>query len=267
MTTQSISELFDLSGKGAVVTGGAMGIGQAIAFRLSEAGAGVMVADIDLEAAEKTAAEIQSRGGEANAIIADAGSSADAKKVMEGAVEAFGSLDILVNNAGIFPLLEVMRVDEALWDRVIDVNLKGTFMYAQAAAARMIEAGKGGKIVNLASVDGLHPNGNATPYNASKGGVVMLTKALALELAPHKILVNAVAPGQIKTPGTKTWGAKAVADGLTIEQLSKSFIGRIPLERTGEPDDIAKVVLFAASAAADYMTGTLLLVDGGYLLS
>jgi 2-deoxy-D-gluconate 3-dehydrogenase len=267
MTTQPIAELFDMSGKGAVVTGGAMGIGQAIAFRLAEAGAGVMIADIDTEGAEKTAAEIISRGGKAQAIQADASSGADAKKVMQATVEAFGSLDILVNNAGIFPLLEVMRIEEELWNKVIDVNLKGTFLYAQAAAARMIEAGTGGKIVNLASVDGLHPNGNATAYNASKGGVVMLTKALALELAPHNIIVNAVAPGQIVTPGTKTWGAKAVADGLTIEQLSKSFKDRIPLGRTGEPDDIARVVLFAASAASDYMTGTLLLVDGGYLLS
>lgn len=267
MTTQTIAELFNLTGKVAVVTGGAMGIGQAIAFRLAEAGAGVMIADIDLEGADKTVAEIMSRGGNAKAIHADAGSGVDAKKVMTSTMEAFGGLDILVNNAGIFPLLDVMRVEEALWDKVIDVNLKGTFLYAQAAAARMIESGKGGKIVNLASVDGLHPNGNATPYNASKGGVVMLTKALALELAPHGIIVNAVAPGQIKTPGTKTWGVKAVENGLTIEQLSKSFKDRIPLGRTGEPDDIARVVLFAASAAADYMTGTLLLVDGGYLLS
>jgi len=267
MALQSITELFDLSGKAAVVTGGAMGIGQAICFRLAEAGACVMIADIDLAAADKTAKEIISRGGQARTIQADAGSGDDARKVAQAVVDAFGSLDILVNNAGIFPLLEVMRVEEALWDRVINVNLKGTFLYSQAAAARMIEAGKGGKIVNLASIDGLHPNGNATPYNASKGGVIMLTKALALELAPHKIRVNAVAPGQIKTPGTNTWGAKALEDGLTIEQLSKSFKGRIPLERLGEPDDIAKVVLFSASAAADYMTGSLLLVDGGYLLS
>jgi 2-deoxy-D-gluconate 3-dehydrogenase len=267
METKSIAELFDLSGKGAVVTGGAMGIGRASAFRLAEAGAGVMIADIDLEAADKTAGEIISQGGKAQTIQADASSGADAKKVMQATVEAFGNLDILVNNAGIFPLLEVMRVDEELWDRVIGINLKGTFLYAQAAAAQMIESGNGGKIVNLASIDGLHPNGNASHYNASKGGVIMLTKALALELAPHGILVNSVAPGSIKTPGTKNWGAKAVENGLTIEQLSKSIKGRIPLGRTGEPDDIARVILFAASPAADYMTGSLLLVDGGYLLT
>jgi len=265
--TQSIAELFDLSGKSAIVTGGGMGIGQAISFRLAEAGAGMTIADLDIDAANSTVAEIKSRGGNAQAICADASKKTDAQKVVQASVDAFGSLDILVNNAGIYPLLPVMRVEEKLWNKVLDVNLKGTFMYAQAAAAQMIDTGRGGKIINLASVDGFHPNGNATPYNASKGGVIMLTKALALELAPHKILVNAVAPGSIKTPGTVSWGAAAIADGLTVEQLGKSFQGRIPLGRTGIPDDIAKVVLFLASAAADYMTGDTILVDGGYLLS
>jgi len=267
MTTPSIAELFNLSGKSAIVTGGAMGIGKAISLRLSEAGAAVTIADLDLDTANATVDEVKSNGGKAQAVQADASKGDDAKKVIQSTMEAFGSVDILVNNAGIYPLLPVMRVEEQLWDKVIDINLKGSFLYAQAAAKAMIDAGKGGKIINLASVDGLHPNGNATPYNASKGGVIMLTKALALELAPHKILVNAVAPGSIMTPGTKAVGAAAIANGLTIEQLGKSFAGRIPLERMGEPDDIAKAVLFLASAAADYMTGDVLLVDGGYLLS
>lgn len=267
MAAQSIAELFDLSGKGAIVTGGGMGIGQAIALRLAEAGAGVMIADIDIDIANQTVEEIKSRGGKAEAIQADASRSSDANKVVQATVDAFGSLDILVNNAGIYPLLPVMRVEEELWDRVIDINLKGSFLYAQAAAAEMIKAGHGGKIINLASVDGLHPNGNATHYNASKGGVIMLTKALALELAPHKILVSAVAPGNITTPGTKSTGEAAIAAGLTLEQIGKSFYGRIPLGHSGEPDDIAKVVLFLSSAAADYITGETILVDGGYLLS
>ena len=267
MTTPSIAELFDLSGKGAIVTGGGMGIGQAICYRLSEAGAAVMVADLNMDAANQTVDEIKNRGGKAQAIEANAASAADAKKVVAATNEAFGSIDILVNNAGIYPLLPVMRVEEALFDKVISVNLKGSFLFAQTTAEAMINAGKGGKIINLASVDGLHPNGNATPYNASKGGVIMLTKALALELAPHKILVNAVAPGSIMTPGTKNVAASALEAGLTIEQLSKSFTGRIPLERAGQPDDIARAVLFLASAAADYTTGDILLVDGGYLLS
>lgn len=263
----SIKELLDLSGKGAAVTGGAMGIGQAIVFRLAEAGAAVTIADVNLEAAEKTAQEVKSRGGKAQAIRVDVRSAADARRMCEATVEAFGNIQILVNNAGIYPLLPVMRVDEALWDRVIDINLKGSFLCAQAAAEQMIKAGRGGKIINLASVDGFHPNGNATHYNASKGGVIMLTKALALELAPHKILVNAVAPGSIRTPGTEMVGKEALAAGLTLEQLGKSFMGRIPLGRMGEPDDIARAVLFLASGLADYMTGDIVLVDGGYLLS
>ncbi len=265
--TESIAELFDLSGKGAIVTGGGMGIGQAICYRLSEAGASVMVVDINVDAANETVREVTSRGGKAQAIQADASSSADARKVVDATVSAFGGVDIMVNNAGIYPLLPVMSVEESLFDKVISVNLKGSFVYAQTAAAQMIEAGKGGKIINLASVDAFHPNGNATPYNASKGGVVMLTKALALELAPHKILVNAVAPGNIRTPGTKATAEEAIEKGVSLEALGKSFIGRIPLERSGKPDDIAKAVLFLASKAADYITGDIILVDGGYLLS
>ena len=157
MTKQTIAELFDLSGKGAVVTGGAMGIGQGIAFRLAEAGAGVMIADINLEAANQTVQEIKSRGGKAQAVYADVRSAADAKKVAKAMVEAFGSLDILVNNAGIYPLVPLLQVTEELWDRVLDVNLKGGFLYAQASAEEMIKAGHGGRIINIASIDALKP--------------------------------------------------------------------------------------------------------------
>ena len=264
---QTIAELFDLSGKGAVVTGGAMGIGQAIAFRLAEAGASVMIADIDLEAANQTVEQIKATGSKAQAIRADARSAADAKKVAQATVEAFGSLDILVNNAGIYPLLPFMEVGEELWDRVLSVNLKGPFFYSQAAAEQMIKAGRGGKIINIASIDGLHPNGDAAHYNASKGGVIMLTKALALELAPQQILVNAVAPGGIVTPGSKATTTTLAARGIDLVEVGKKIKARTPLGHAGRPDDIAKVVLFAASAAADYMTGSLLLVDGGFLLS
>ena len=261
---QTIAQLLDLKGKSAIVTGGAMGIGQAIVSRLAEAGASVMVADIDLETASKTAEQITARGGKAQAIIADARSATDARKVAQATVDAFGSLDILVNNAGIYPLSPFQDTTEELWNRTMDVNLKGTFLYSQAAAEQMVKSGRGGKIVNIASIDGLHPMGNVAHYNASKGGVIMLTKALALELAPHKILVNAVAPGSIVTPGTK---ATKFPKGVDPAELGKRFQGRIPLGRQGRPDDIAKVVLFLASGGADYMTGALLLVDGGYLLS
>jgi len=268
MTKPTIAELFDLSGKGAVVTGGAMGIGQGIAFRLAEAGAGVMIADINLEAANQTVEEIKSGGGKAQAVYGDVGSTADAKKVAKATVAAFGSLDILVNNAGIYPLVPLMQVTEELWDKVLGINLKGSFVYAQAAAEEMIKAGHGGKIINIASIDAMKPQEMGVHYNASKGGVVMLTKALALELAPHKILVNTVAPGGITTPGVDIANkAFSQATGIEPEVLMQGFVQRIPLQHRGEPDDIAKVVLFLASTAADYMTGSLLLVDGGYLLS
>lgn len=268
MEVRTIAQLFDLSGKGAVVTGGAIGIGQAIAFRLTEAGASVMIADIDLEAAKESVEEIKARGGKAQAIRADVRSTADAKKAAQATVEAFGSLDILVNNAGIYPLVPLMQVTEELWDKVLDVNLKGSFLYAQAAAEEMIKLGHGGKIINIASIDALKPQEMGAPYNASKGGVVMLTKALALELAPHEILVNTVAPGGINTPGVTTANkAFSQATGIEPDVLMQGFVQRVPLQRRGEPDDIAKVVLFLASAAADYVTGSLLLVDGGYLLS
>jgi len=263
VVTQSIARLFDLTGKGAVVTGGAMGIGQAIAFRLAEAGASVVVADIDLQAASETAEQINVRGGSAQAIRADLGSLPDAEQTIRTAVGVFGRLDILANNAAIYPLSPVLKVGEELWDRVHNVNLKGVFFCSKAAAQEMVGSGQGGKIINIASVDAFHPTRGTAHYSASKGGVVMLTKALALELAPHNILVNAIAPGPVATPGNKE-----LTNMLrTNEKAAKGFISRIPLGRVAEPDEIAKVALFLASTAADYMTGSVVLVDGGYLLS
>jgi 2-deoxy-D-gluconate 3-dehydrogenase len=267
MAKKTIAEIFDLSGKGSIVTGAGMGIGRAIAHRLSEAGAGVMIADIDLDAATKTAQGIKDRGRKAEAIRADTRSIADAAKVMQATVDAFGSLDILVNNAGIYPMSMAVDTTEELWNRTIDINLKGVFFYCQAAAREMIKAKHGGKIINLASIDAVHPMGEVSHYNASKGGVLSLTKALALEWGPHGILVNAVAPGSVWTPGTEKTRVAREASGKSVEELFNKFMTRMPLGRPGEPDDIAKVVLFFASSAADYITGTMLLVDGGYLLS
>jgi 2-deoxy-D-gluconate 3-dehydrogenase len=269
MAVQTIAQLFDLTGKGAIVTGGAVGIGRAVAFRLAEAGAGVMVADIDLGGASQTVKQIEVKGGKARAMTADVRSTADAKKVAWATVEAFGCLDILVNNAGVYPQSPALDISEQAWDKVLDTNLKGTFFYCQAAAQEMIKAGHGGKIVNLASMDALHPSGALAHYGASKAGVVMLTKALALELAPHMILVNVVAPGTVKTPGTDALSAAtSMATGMSPDEIIKKYLqARVPLRRQADPDDIAKVVLFLVSAAADYMSGSLVLVDGGYLLS
>src|SRR2546426_4826197 len=235
MTTQqnpSIAQLFDLTGKAAIVTGGAMGIGQGIALRLAEAGAGVMITDINLEAANNTVNQIRSKGGKAEAINADASSVADARRAVQETLQAFGRLDILVNNAGIYPFAPALQVTEELWDKVVDINLKGLFFYTQAAAQEMMNEGHSGKIINIASIDALHPTGNLVHYDASKGGVVMVTKSLALELGPRQIMVNAIAPGGILTSGASS--------GAMPEEIIKGFTAKIPLRRMGVPDDIAK---------------------------
>ena len=202
MANQTIRQIFDLSGKSAIVTGGALGIGKGISLRLAEAGAAVMIADFNLDAVRETAAEIKDNSGKAVAIRADTSSLTDAQKVVQAAVDTFGSIDILVNNAGIYPFSPALELTEALWDKVLNINLKGLFFYAQAAAQKMVESGKGGKIINLASIDALHQTGNLVHYDASKGGVVMVTNALALELGRHNITVNAIAPGGIQTTGS-----------------------------------------------------------------
>jgi 2-dehydro-3-deoxy-D-gluconate 5-dehydrogenase len=265
----TIPQLFDLTGQVAIVTGAALGIGQAIAYRLAEAGAAVVVADLNLEAAQATVERIISRGGKALAIRADAASVADAQAVARAAVNTSGRLDILVNNAGIYPLAPALQVTEMQWDRVLDVNLKGAFFYAQAAAEQMIAAGHGGRIVNIASVDGLHPTGQLTHYDASKGGLIMLTKSLAQELGSHRIAVNTIAPGGITTPGAAV--TYPVALGQPAPEVPEpvagdDFLRRILMGRMGAPDEIATVVLFLVSRAASYMTGSLVVVDGGYLV-
>jgi 2-deoxy-D-gluconate 3-dehydrogenase len=268
MTGQSITQLFDLTGKSAIVTGAGMGIGQAIAMRLAEAGASVLITDLDMDAAGQTVEQINAGGGKVESIRADASSAADARKVIQASMDAFGRLDILVNNAGIFSFSPSLQISEETWDKTLNVNLRGMFFHCQAAAQEMLKARRGGKIINIASMDGLHPTQvGLTHYNASKGGVIMLTKALALELAPHNILVNAIAPGPIATPGAAAMADSLQARGEPIEELTENFMARLPSHRMGEPDDIAKVAVFLASAAADYMAGSLVVVDGGYLLS
>src|SRR5690349_11559655 len=236
--TTTIGQLFDLHGKAAIVTGGAMGIGAAITTRLAEAGAAVLIADVNEEEARRTAARIGETGSQVVAFRADMSQVGDIRAMVAAAVERFGRLDVLVNNAGIFPFTPALEMSEEQWDRVLDVNLKGAFFAAQAAAKALTA---GGRIGNIASIDALHP-----------------TRSLALEFGPRGIAVNAIAPGSIKTPGAAaTTAALSGSAAISME----SFVKRIPLGRMGEPDDIANVALFLASGAADYITGELVVVD------
>jgi NAD(P)-dependent dehydrogenase (short-subunit alcohol dehydrogenase family) len=194
MIIGSVSELFDLHGKAAIVTGGGSGIGKAISLRLAQAGANVTVVDINEPGAIGTIEEIQAMGGEAQPVRADVRSSSDAVEVCRNVVEKLGRLDILVNNAGVYPALPVLNLTEDVWENVMGINLKGALLFSQAAAQQMIKAGNGGRIINMASLEAIHPVVMHSHYGASKAGLVMLTKSLALELAPHKIMVNAIAP-------------------------------------------------------------------------
>lgn len=264
----SISELLNLTNKIAVVTGGAMGIGKGISGRLHEAGAGVVIADVDDAAAKVMADELNTkRAGSALAVRVDVSSADDVNKMIQAAISQFGRLDILVNNAGIYPSKSLHDMADEDFKKVLDVNLHGAFLCTKYASEQMINQGRGGKIINITSIDALHPSMvGLAHYDASKHGLWGFTKNVALELAQHKIWVNAIAPGGIATPGvTKMQGP--AQPGVDMKTVMDAFMAKIPMHRMGEPDEIGKVVLFLASDMASYMTGSQIVVDGGALLS
>lgn len=264
MEIEPLKQLTNLAGKTAIVTGGAMGIGFGIVWRLAEAGANVMIADMNQPVAEEAAARLRAKGWQVMAIKTDVSVAAEVRQMVNAVVAAYGRIDILVNDAGIYPSVPVMQLTERDFERILAINLKGVFLCTQAAAAQMIKQGSGGRIINISSVDAVHPSmvGLAT-YDASKHGVWGFTKNVALELAPHKIWVNCIAPGGIDTPGVGA-GKTASRD---MQAGTDAFAARIPMKRMGDPDDIGKVALFLASQMASYMTGTQVVVDGGVLLS
>jgi 2-deoxy-D-gluconate 3-dehydrogenase len=265
-TLPLLASLFSLKDQVVVVTGGAMGIGRAISMRCAEAGARVVIIDIDGGAAIETAAAIGAEHGKACAVRADLRRHDDVQRAFAEAVRWGGRIDVLVNNAGVFPFAPAVEVSEETWDRTLDVNLKASFFLAQAAAKDMMTRGHGA-IVNIASIDALHPSGNLVHYDASKGGMLMMTRSLALELGKHGIRVNTICPGSIATPGAAAATAAVMPAGVDPQAMAASFTARVPLGRVGTPDDIATATLFLASAASSYVTGAELVVDGGYLLS
>lgn len=262
------NELLNLNGRAAIVTGGAKGIGYSIAYRLAEAGAMVLIADIDGTGAEKVARDLRSEDWMVEALHVDVSSEVAVKKMVEICEETFGRVDILVNNAGIYPTESVMQMSEKEFDRVIDVNLRSVFLATKYAAEAMKKQGSG-KIINITSIDAIHPTMvGLAHYDASKHGAWGFTKNVALELAPFGIWVNAIAPGGIYTPGVEQLQTQsAPKKDVDSAKAAEAFLATIPMGRMGEPDEIGKAALFLASDMSSYMTGEQIVVDGGALLS
>lgn len=261
------SKLIDLAGKTAIVTGGAMGIGRGIVERFAQAGANVVIADFDIESANKTIAELSPANHNLIAVKTDVSSEEDVQNMVSITVTKFSGVDILVNNAGIYPQTPLSKMTKDVFDKVIAVNLRSVFLTTEAVSKQMIAQGKGGKIINITSIDALHPSMvGLAHYDASKHGVWGFTKNAALELSQHKIWVNAIAPGGISTPGVSKMSGP-VDPNVDMKKIMEMFMQKIPMHRFGEPDEIGKVALFLASEMSSYMTGSQIVVDGGVLLS
>lgn len=249
-----------LAGKTAIVTGAAGGIGYAIAERFAGEGINVVIADVDRAKGEAAAARLAASGN-VKFVQCDVSSSADVGRLVETAISAFGDIDILVNNAGIVHGADFLDLAEADFDRVLGVNLKGSFLVGQAVARHMADrvksGGRPGAIVNMSSVNAVFAIANQVPYSVSKGGVSQLTKAMALGLAPYGIRVNAIGPGSIMTDMLASVNADPAA--------RNRILSRTPLGRIGEPSEIAAIAVFLASDEASYITGQTIYADGGRL--
>lgn len=251
--------LFDLSGRKALVTGASRGIGRALAEGLARAGAEVAVTARDPAALADAIDAIEGLGGRAVPMALDVTEIASCRRAVSDAVRALGSLDILVNNAGVEEVRPSLDVDEPLWDRILDTNLKGAFFCAQAVARHMKEAGRKGAIVNLCSLTSEVGVPTAVPYGSSKSGLLGMTRALSAEWAPLGIRVNALVPGYFRTAMTEVF--------YRDESWALSMADKIPLGRFGQLDDLVGATIFMASDASAYMTGQCVVIDGGYLAS
>jgi 2-dehydro-3-deoxy-D-gluconate 5-dehydrogenase len=258
-----VNQLLSLGGKTAIVTGGAVGIGYGITCRLAEAGANVVVVDRTPEDTGGLLDEAKNKGWKLTVLKGDVSIEENVKYFVTETVNIYGGVDILINNAGIYPNIPFVKASLADFEKVLDVNLKGVFLCTKYVVEKMIAQARGGNIINITSIDAIHPSMvGLSSYDASKHGVWGFTKNIALELAQYKIWVNAIAPGGINTPGV----AKAQT-GVEMSKVIEVFSASIPMKRMGEPDDIGKVALFLVSDMASYMTGSQIVVDGGFLLT
>jgi NAD(P)-dependent dehydrogenase (short-subunit alcohol dehydrogenase family) len=253
-----MSYAISLSGRGALVTGASSGLGRAFAGMLARAGAAVALAARRQDSLDEVRQEIERAGGRAIAVTMDVSNAGSVDAAVRAAAAHLGKLDILVNNAGVTLTKPLLDITEAEWDRQLDTNLKGAFLVAQAAARQMRDQANGGAIVNIASILGLRVAGQVAAYLTSKAGIVHLTKGMALELARHRIRVNALCPGYIETDLNREFFAS---------DTGRTLIQRIPQRRLGQVGELEGPLLLMCSDAGSYMTGAVLAVDGGHLVS
>jgi len=261
--------MFDLTGRVAIVTGGAKGIGKGIAENLALAGATVVVADRDTDENIACAKQIKEAGGHSKAITCDMSNEAEITALVESTISSFSQLDIVVNNAAIYPMSPIADMATEMWDEVIRINLRGAFLLTRAAIPALKRSGTNGRLINISSIDTWKSYIGMGHYDASKGGIEAFTRSCALELADFGITANVIAPGAVKTPGSTTVRnnlARERGDSNT-DAVDAEFATRIPLGRWADADDIGQATILLATPAAHYITGQTIYVDGGLKLT